>query len=107
MDGWTAAPKVGVAVPSLWARYPRLVLGNFCRPPDLERLIFIPNRFTFHPDRGKLTYLAFRTSAGTMAVEAEVHREVLVRHGMAASVLNEFVRMSWGRMGSRVVGRRR
>ena len=46
---------------------------------------------TFRPKPGKLSYLAFRTAAGTMAAQAEAHREVLVRHGLAASVLDEFV----------------
>jgi hypothetical protein len=45
---------------------------------------------TFRPKPGKLTYLSFRTAAGTMATAAEAHREVLVRHGLAASVLEEF-----------------
>ena len=47
---------------------------------------------TFRPKPGKATYLAFRTAAGTMAAEAEARREVLVRHGLAASVLEEFAR---------------
>jgi hypothetical protein len=45
--------------------------------------------FRFKP--GASTYLAFRTAARDMAVEAEKHREVLIRHGLAASVLEEFV----------------
>jgi len=45
---------------------------------------------TFRPKPGKLSYLGFRTEAGRMAAEAEAHREVLVRHGLAASVLEEF-----------------
>ena len=39
------------------------------------------------------TFIAFRTAARDMAVEAERHREVLVRHGLAASVLEEFLRL--------------
>ena len=46
---------------------------------------------TFRPKPGKSTYFVFRNAAGTMATEAESHREVLVRHGLAASVLEEFV----------------
>jgi hypothetical protein len=46
---------------------------------------------TFRPKPGKSTYLAFRDAAETMAAEAEAHRELLVRHGLAASVLDEFV----------------
>ena len=45
--------------------------------------------FRFKPQAG--TYLAFRTAARNMAVEAETHRELLIRHGLAASVLEEFV----------------
>jgi hypothetical protein len=45
--------------------------------------------FRFRPQAG--TYLAFRTAARDMAAEAETHREVLIRHGLAASVLDEFV----------------
>ncbi len=45
--------------------------------------------FRFKPQAG--TYLAFRTAARTMADEAEKHREVLIRHGLAATVLEEFV----------------
>jgi hypothetical protein len=45
--------------------------------------------FRFKPQVG--TYLAFRTAARAMAVEAENHREILIRHGLAASVLEEFV----------------
>ena len=45
--------------------------------------------FRFKPQAG--TYLAFRTAARAMAVEAETHREILIRHGLAASVLEEFV----------------
>lgn len=47
---------------------------------------------TFRPKPSKASFLAFRTAAGTMAAEAEAHREVLVRHGLAASVLEEFAR---------------
>lgn len=46
---------------------------------------------TFRPKPGKLSYLGFRTEAGRMATEAEARRDVLVRHGLAASVLEEFV----------------
>ncbi|MGH7607004.1 MAG: hypothetical protein ACREME_06660 [Gemmatimonadales bacterium] len=46
---------------------------------------------TFRPKPGKSSYLAFRDVAGIMATEAQAHREVLVRHGLAASVLEEFV----------------
>ena len=51
----------------------------------------LANTFRFRPVSN--TYMAFRTAARDMAVEAERHREVLVRHGLAASVLEEFVRL--------------
>jgi hypothetical protein len=46
-------------------------------------------RFRFKP--GASTFLAFRTAARNMAAEAETHREMLIRHGLAATVLEEFV----------------
>ncbi len=46
---------------------------------------------TFRPKPGNSSFLVFRDGAGRMAAEAESHREVLVRHGLAASVLEEFV----------------
>lgn len=46
---------------------------------------------TFRPKPGRSTYLVFRRAAGIMAEEARAHLEVLVRHGLAASVLDEFV----------------
>ncbi len=45
---------------------------------------------TFRPKPDRSTYLAFRDAAGTMAAEAQAQRELLVRHGLAASVLDEF-----------------
>jgi hypothetical protein len=47
--------------------------------------------FRFKP--GASTFLAFRTAARGMASAAEAHREVLVKHGLSPSVLEEFVRM--------------
>jgi hypothetical protein len=47
--------------------------------------------FRFKP--GASTFLAFRTAARGMAAEAETHREVLVKHGLAASVLEQFLQM--------------
>ena len=45
--------------------------------------------FRFKP--GASTFLAFRTAARSMATEAQSHREVLVKHGLAESVLEQFV----------------
>jgi hypothetical protein len=45
--------------------------------------------FTFRP--GASTYLAFRTAARSMASSAQEHRELLVKYGLAQSVLDEFV----------------
>ena len=47
--------------------------------------------FTFKP--GASTYLAFRTAARSMASSAQEHRELLVKYGLAQSVLDEFVQM--------------
>jgi hypothetical protein len=47
--------------------------------------------FKFSPAAG--TFLAFRTAARTMAAEAEARREVLIRHGLAPSVLDELGRL--------------
>lgn len=47
--------------------------------------------FRFNP--GATTLLAFRTAARAMASAAEAHQEVLARHGLSASVLEEFGRM--------------
>ena len=47
--------------------------------------------FRFKP--GASTFLAFRTAARGMAAEAETHREVLIRHGLAVSVLEQLVQM--------------
>jgi hypothetical protein len=46
--------------------------------------------FTFKP--GASTFLAFRTAARGMASAAETHREVLLKYGLAQSVLDEFVK---------------
>ena len=46
--------------------------------------------FRFKP--GASTFLAFRTAARGMASSAETHRETLAKHGLAQSVLDEFVR---------------
>ena len=45
--------------------------------------------FRFKPQAS--TFLAFRTAARTMATEAEENREILIKHGLATSVLEEFV----------------
>jgi hypothetical protein len=47
--------------------------------------------FRFKP--GASTFLAFRTAARGMAAAAETHREVLLKHGLSQSVLEEFVQM--------------
>ena len=47
--------------------------------------------FRFRP--GASTFLAFRAAARGMASVAETHREVLAKHGLSASVLEEFGRM--------------
>ncbi len=47
--------------------------------------------FRFKP--GATTFLAFRTAARSMAGEAQTHREVLAKHGLSQSVLDEFVQM--------------
>jgi hypothetical protein len=44
--------------------------------------------FRFKP--GASTFLAFRTAARSMVAEAETHREVLVKYGLAQSVLEQF-----------------
>ena len=45
--------------------------------------------FSFKP--GADTFLAFRTAARGMASAAEAHRELLVKYGLSASVLDEFI----------------
>ena len=47
--------------------------------------------FRFKPRAS--TFLALRTAARGMAAAAETHREVLLKHGLSQSVLDEFVRM--------------
>jgi len=47
--------------------------------------------FRFRP--GASTFLAFRAAARGMANAAEMHKEVLARHGASAPVLEEFGRM--------------
>jgi len=47
--------------------------------------------FRFKP--GANTFLAFRTAARGMASAAQTHREVLAKHGLSQSVLDEFVQM--------------
>jgi hypothetical protein len=47
--------------------------------------------FRFKP--GRKTFLAFRTSARTMLAAGQTHREVLVKHGLSESVLEQFGRM--------------
>lgn len=48
------------------------------------------NAFQFKP--GGSTYLAFQTGARAMAMEAETHRELLAKHGLAPAVLEGFFR---------------
>jgi hypothetical protein len=45
--------------------------------------------FRFKPAAG--TFLAFRAAAGTMADEAQANREMLVKYGLSAAVLEEFL----------------
>jgi hypothetical protein len=47
--------------------------------------------FRFKP--GATTFLAFRTAARGMASAAEAHKDVLARHGLSASVLEQFGQM--------------
>ena len=47
--------------------------------------------FTFKP--GASTFLAFRTAARSMASSAQAHQEVLAKHGLSQSVLDQFVQM--------------
>ena len=47
--------------------------------------------FRFKP--GATTFLAFQTTATTMAADAEAHRDTLVKHGLAVPVLEEFKQM--------------
>jgi hypothetical protein len=46
--------------------------------------------FQFNPSAS--TFLAFRTAARSMIAAAQAHREVLLKHGLSQSVLDEFVR---------------
>jgi hypothetical protein len=46
------------------------------------------NSFRFKPTA--TTLLAFQTAARSMAAEAQTHREVLIKHGLAESVLEHF-----------------
>jgi hypothetical protein len=46
--------------------------------------------FRFNP--GASTFLAFRTAGRSMAGSALAHREVLLKHGLSQSVLDEFVK---------------
>ena len=47
--------------------------------------------FVFRPDANN--FLAFRTAARGMASAAQTHRDVLAKHGLAQSVLDEFVQL--------------
>lgn len=49
----------------------------------------LAQKFVFRP--GTTTYLAFRTAARGMAAEAESQKEVLVKHGLADTVLANLV----------------
>ncbi len=46
------------------------------------------NSYRFRPTAK--TYLAFQTAARDMLADAQAHREVLVKHGLAESVLEQF-----------------
>jgi len=46
-------------------------------------------KFVFRP--GTRAYLAFRTAARGMAAEAQTHKDLLVKHGLAESVLENFL----------------
>jgi len=47
--------------------------------------------FRFKP--GASTFLAFRTAARGMASAAQTQRELLAKHGLAQSVLDQFVQL--------------
>jgi len=49
----------------------------------------LAQKFVFKP--GTTTYLAFRTAARGMAAEAQNQKDVLVKHGLADSVLDNLV----------------
>lgn len=49
----------------------------------------LPRKFLLRPENN--TYLAFRTAARGMAAEAEVYKELLVKHGLADAVLENLV----------------
>ncbi len=49
------------------------------------------NTFRFKP--GASTYLSFLTAGRSMAAAAETHKEVLLKHGLSQSVLDEFVQV--------------
>lgn len=51
----------------------------------------LDNSFRFKPEAG--TELALRTAARSMAAEAQSHRELLIKHGLAETVLDEFVQL--------------
>ncbi len=58
---------------------------------------------------GTTTYLAFRTAARGMAAEAQTRRDVLVKHGLVETVLDNLIQtldqfdaaMENGRLGAR------
>jgi hypothetical protein len=49
----------------------------------------LAQKFVFRP--GTTTYLAFRTAARGMAAEAQTHKDVLVKHGLAETVLDNLM----------------
>jgi hypothetical protein len=49
----------------------------------------LAQRFVFNP--GTRTYLAFRTAARGMAAEAETHKELLVKYGLAETVFENLL----------------
>ncbi len=51
-------------------------------PEFAQKLVFRP---------GTQTHLAFRTAARAMAAEAQTHKEVLIKHGLSETVLDNLV----------------
>jgi hypothetical protein len=49
----------------------------------------LAQKFVFRP--GTTTYLAFRTAARGMAAEAQTHKDVLVKHGLPETVLDNLM----------------
>ena len=49
----------------------------------------LPHKVAFRP--GARSYLAFRTAARGIAAEAQTHKDILVKYGLAESVLENFL----------------